>query len=160
MFLFYYNQAGGGRMNQQLPINILRSSPIKYFSINFHQHKNFYIFFQENVVDDFLKVVYSRFTPGDENKIQGYAEIINQQQGELVSSEDTRVCMTNVYTAKYFNDYVRGAIKHNIMKRIIKNGETGSSWVFKRFNRLQIIIMSTKEFKTVMSTWLFFSVDR
>ena len=71
-------------MNQQLPINILRRGPIKYFSINFHQHKNFYIFFQENVVDDFLKVVYSRFTHGDENKIEGYAEIINQQQGELV----------------------------------------------------------------------------
>ena len=60
--------------------------------------------------------------------------------------------MTNVYTAKYFNPYVRGAKKNVIVKRVITNGETGSIWVFNRFKRLQIIATSSKNFKTVIST--------
>ena len=42
MFLFHYNQMGGNRGNQQLPVNILKRGPIKYFTISYNQHKNFY----------------------------------------------------------------------------------------------------------------------
>ena len=160
MFLFHYNQAGARRMNQQLPINVLRQGPVKYFSINYTQHKNFYDFSQEGIVDNFLEAVYNRFIPDDEYKIQGYAEIINQQQGESIVSENTRVWLTNVYTAKHFNPYVRNAIKNDILKRIIINQETGSSWVFKRFQRLQIITTSTKNLKPVILNGVFFSADK
>ena len=34
---------------------VLRRGPVKYFSINYNQHKNFYDFFQESVVDDFCR---------------------------------------------------------------------------------------------------------
>ena len=79
MFLLHYNQVGGNRRNQQLPINILKRGPIKYFSINYNQHKNFYNFFQEQIADDFLDSVYRRFVSSDTGyKLQGYAEIINQ----------------------------------------------------------------------------------
>ena len=54
MLLFHYSQAGGSRLNQQLPLNVLRRGRIKYFSINYNQHENFYNFFQESIVDDFL----------------------------------------------------------------------------------------------------------
>ena len=70
MFLFHYNQAGCSRMNQQLPINVLRRGPVKYFSISYTQHKNFYDFSQEGIVDNFLEAVYNRFIPDDEYKIQ------------------------------------------------------------------------------------------
>ena len=77
MFLLHYNQMGGKRRNQQLPINILKRGSIKYFSINYNQHINFY--FQEQIADDFLDSVYGRFVSSDtEYKIQRYAEIINQ----------------------------------------------------------------------------------
>ena len=56
------------------------------------------------------------YSPGKENKIQGYAEIINQQRGEFMITE-----------------------RNDIVKRIIINGQTGSSWFFKRFNRLTVI---------------------
>ena len=78
-FLLHYNQVGGSRMNRQLPINILRGDPINYYSINFHQHKHFYDFYQEAVVDDFLNSVYERFLSDGEYKIQGYVEIIISQ---------------------------------------------------------------------------------
>ena len=68
MFLFHHNQSGGSRMNQQLPASIVKRGPVIYFSINYNYHKKFYDFFQEDVVDDFLQVVYDRFNPGDKYK--------------------------------------------------------------------------------------------
>ena len=83
-------------------------------------------------------------------KTQGYAEIINQQQGGLIVAESTCIWLTNTYTAKHFNDYERSSIKSEIVKRIIVNGLTGSSWYFKRFNRLTVII-SVKDAQRIMS---------
>ena len=135
-------------MNQQLPVNVVTRDPATYFSINYNDHKNFYDFFQD-VVDDFLQGVYNRFNECDEYKFQGHAEIINQQKGKSVISENRRVWLTNVYTAKYLNPYVRDAIKNDILKRIVLNDETSRSWVFKRFKRLQII--TSKDIKVVIS---------
>ena len=90
-------------MNQQLPLNILKRSPIIYFRVNFNQHKNFYNFFEQSIFDDFIDVVYAHFIPSGEDKVQGYAEIINQQQGEIIVSENWKVWLINVYTVKYLN---------------------------------------------------------
>ena len=79
------------------------------------------------------------FHPNKEKKFQGYAEIINQQKGEIVL-ENKRVWLTNVYRFKYFNDFVKVEIKDEITKRVVVNGESGSSWFFKRFDRLIIIV--------------------
>ena len=87
MFLFHYGQMGGNRGNGQLPLNILRRGPITYCTISYQEHKDFYNFFSE--IEDFLNSVYSRFNPDTDYKIQGYAEIINQQQGEYVIAENT-----------------------------------------------------------------------
>ena len=95
-FLLHYNQVGG-RRNQQLPINVLRHGSIFYYLINFHQHKNFYDFYDEKIVDDFLNSIYERFVSVDYYKIQGYGKIINYQQTELVNLENARVWLTNVY---------------------------------------------------------------
>ena len=151
MFLLHYNQAGGSRTNQHLPVNLLRRDPVKYFSINYQQHKNLYSFFQESFIDDFLQAVYNNFVSNDENKIQGYAEIINQQQGDFIVCESTRVWLRNTFAVRHFNPYVRGSIKGEIMKRVVVNGMTGSSWFFKRFQRLTIIMNSVKYFQTIMS---------
>ena len=152
MFLFHYNQSGGSTTNQQLTINVLKRGPITYFSINFNQHRKFYNFFGECIVNDFIDSVYVRFVPAGEIKIQGYAEIINQQQGEIITSKNKRVWLANGYTAKHFNPYVRGALKNEILKRLILNGETGSSWTSKRFQRLQIITTSFESSKSIISS--------
>ena len=69
-FLFHYNQTGGST-NQQLPINVLRRGSIFYYYINFCQHKNFYDFYDEKIVDSFLNSVYERFVPGKDSEICG-----------------------------------------------------------------------------------------
>ena len=89
--MLHYNQVGGSRMNRQQHISVLRLGPIVYYTTNFIHHKNFYDFYQESVADDFLNSVYERFVSGTEYKIQGYVEVINYQQTELVNTENTRV---------------------------------------------------------------------
>ena len=127
MFLLHYYQSGGSAANQQLPASVLRRCPITYFTVNYSQHKNFYNFFEERVVDDFIELVYVRFVPAAQIKIEGYAEIINQQQGEIITSGYKRIWLTNVYIGKHFNSYVTGALKSEFLKRLIHNRQTGSS---------------------------------
>ena len=152
MFLLHHGQMGGKRGNGQLPVNILKRGPITYYTITYEQHINFYDFFSDRIVEDFLNSVYSRYDPDKEDKIQGYAEIINQQQGEFIIIENTRVWLTNTFTAKYFNDYVRSEIRDDIVKRIIINGQMGSSWFFKRINRLNVIAAPVEDINRIFSS--------
>ena len=83
--------------------------------------------------------------------IQGYVELMNYQQTEIVNLENTRMWLTNVFQGYHFTPYIRGEIKKEILKRILINGATGSSWIFKRFNKLQIIVTDKTCFKNIMS---------
>ena len=156
MFLFHYGkhkQIGRNRSQRTrtLPIKVLNRGPITHYSINFLQHKNFYDFFSSGIVDAFLESVYEIYRPLKENKIQGYAEIVNQQRGEIIL-EDKWVWLTNSFNSKYFNDFVRGEIRDEITKRIIVNGQTGSSWHFKRFERLSVIVGPLTDSKKLFSS--------
>ena len=146
MFLFHYdgkNKIGGRRPSRSaLPLNVLKRGSITYYSINFSQHKNFYDFYKSDVLDSFLDSVYKTFRPTKDCKFQGYAEIVNQQKGQDTILEDTCVWLTNSYNSKHFNDFVRGQMRDDITKRIISNDQTGSSWHFKRFKRLTVIVIS------------------
>ena len=90
-FSFSLNQFGG-RRNQQLPINFLKQGQIIY-SISFNQHKEFYNFYKEQIVDDVLNSVYKRFERGKKFKIK---DTLNNQQTEIVNFENTRVWLTSV----------------------------------------------------------------
>ena len=113
----------GARINQQQPVNI----------INYPQYKNFYGFFDEKIVETFFNSVRNVFvTDGrDEFKMQGYAEIKNYQQTEIVELENIMVWLTNAFIGRYFNNFVRGSMKEDILKRAIINGSACSSWLFK-----------------------------
>lgn len=110
MFLLHYYQVGGMRLNQ-LPINIIHHPPIKCFIITFEQHKYFYNFYEESIVDDFLNAVNEKFMPDNEYKISGYVEIVNSQDNGNVFIENMRTWLTNVFTGRYFNNYIKFDIK-------------------------------------------------
>ena len=38
------------------------------------------------------------------------------------------------------NDFIENSIEKEILKRVTINGSTGSSWLFQRFNKLQLIV--------------------
>ena len=120
------------------------------YSISFNQHKNFYDFFSSGVVV-FLDSVYETYRPIKENKIQGYAEIVNQQRGETIL-EDKWVWLTIFFNLTHFNDFFRGELRDEITKRIIMNSQTGSNWDFKRFERLAVITVPISDSKKLTSS--------
>ena len=143
--MYHYNQLGGARQraNDDLPLNIFRRGQITYYSVNFDQHKDYFDFHSTDMVDVFLDVVYHAFNPQQNlmNNFQAYFEIINQQRAPEHVLTDKRVWLTNVYRFTYFNEFVRGEIKDEIIKRVIVNSQSGSSWFFKHFNRMNIIVV-------------------
>ena len=108
-FLFHRSWQMGGNIGQMQPINILRRPPIIHYSINFQQHKNFYNFYKESILDSFFYSAQHSFTPSAlEIKFQGYFEQKIYQQTEIVETENTMILLTNVYVRKHFNRFVRG----------------------------------------------------
>ena len=151
--MFHRHQQTGGAISQQLPVNVLKRRPITYYSINFYQHDNFYDFYDEKIVDRFFNSVKELFVSNSkELKMQGYFELKNYQQTEPVELENTRVWLRNIFTGRYFNDIVRNETKKDILNRVIINGSTGSSWLFKRFNKLQVIVIDKSKLKDILAT--------
>ena len=56
----------------------------------------------------------------------------------------------NAFNCKHLNDFVRGEIRDEITRRVIVNGETGSSWHFKRFERLAIVVVPVSDVKKLI----------
>ena len=83
--------------------------------------------------------------------MQGFIELINYQRTVLIEPENTRVWLTNVIVGRYFNEFIRDEMKIYILKRVIVNGSTGSSWLFKHFNKLQVIVTDKTSVKNVSS---------
>ena len=111
----------------------------------------------------FYSIQYLLTHSSSEMKFQRYFELKNYQQTKIIEIENTRVWLTNVYVSKLFNRFVRGQTKEDILKRVIINGSTGSSWLFKRFNKLQIIVADKTSFSNLFSSYqnsgMFFGVE-
>ena len=57
--------------------------------------------------------------------------------------------MTDIYVCKFFNEFVKGEIKNDFVKRVIVNEMTGSSW---RLNVLkESVILSPISIKNLLS---------
>lgn len=51
--------------------------------------------------------------------------------------------------------FVRGELKDEITKRVIANRQTGSSWHFKRFDILNVIVFPVSEAKKLSGCTFF-----
>ena len=126
---------------------------ITHYSTNYFQHKNYYDFFDvEKVVEKFfgdLKGLLFR-TKKLRRKVT-----LNYQSSELIELESKRVWLTDVFTGRYFNQYISGEMKSNFLKRVIVNGATGSSWQFKRFDRLSVIVADIDYVNSILSSYTY-----
>ena len=125
------------------------------FCINFSQHGDHYNFSDsQGLVSDFLTVFENVFIPQPNlNRVRFKCSftIINRQPAPRVGFVEvtkSRVWQTNVYEGIYFNEYVKANLAPDILKRVIINGLNGSSWRFKRFDRLCLTVNSD-EFKNI-----------
>ena len=84
--------------------------------------------------------------------MQGYIELVNYLPSEIIELESKRVWLTDVFTGRYFNQYINGEMKSNFLKRVIVIGATGSSWQFKRFDRILVIVTDIDQVNSLLSS--------
>ena len=128
-------------------INITKSEDITIFKVSFNEHYSDYNFHDADaLVEEFLLNAKSRFKPKNKDVFKCDFSIENIQNapltGETLSDlTNTRYWSTNVYEGFCFNDYIIAEIRSDILKRVIVNGLTGSSWRFNRFKHLSLKIL-------------------
>ena len=74
-------------------------------------------------------------------------KLINYQPAEIIQleQESRRIWMTDIYSCKFFNGFVRGQIENDLMKKVIINEMSGSNWRFKRFDHITMIVSRVDE---------------
>ena len=102
------------------------------YEISINKYRDYYNFEgTDQVVDDFLRNVRSRFKPKGQELLKCGFLIENIQQSvqeNLRPIVNTRYCTNEPFKTTYFNYYMFYSLRENILKRVIVNGMSGSSW--------------------------------
>ena len=69
----------------------------------------------------------------------------NSIRADLQALTNTRYWTTETYGSIYFNDFILHSLRSDILKRVIVNQMSGSSWYFKRFLNLALKILDLTE---------------
>ena len=126
-------------VSDEKPISIADiGSSIRKYEINFSKHSSFYDFFDSaNSVDDFLSNVKRKIKRSNEYflircgfSLENIQPVLDNYNEPL---KNTRYWSTDPIETKSFNDFVYFNVRESILKRVINNGLTGSSWHFNRF---------------------------
>ena len=103
----------------------------------------------QQIVDDFLLNVYRLFKPKNKVLFKADFSIENIQNASVVSPNtiditSVRYWSSDVYSGVYFNDFIVSEIRNDILKRVINNNLSGSSWHFNRFKHINLKIIDHK----------------
>ena len=122
---------------------------LKSFCTNFLKHGSFHnLYNSREVVSDFLTVFENNFIPNAglrQSRSTCSLAIVNRQpaqRGGFTGITDGRIWQTKVYDGIYSNDFIKSNMVNDILKRVIMNGMSGSSWRVKRFDRSSITVNS------------------
>ena len=134
-------------MFEDKPVDVEKMANLLTFDVwDNNKHGDYYDFENsEEVVDDFLYNVRSRFKPSGLklNKCSFVTKNIQQSAFEnLRPILNTRYWTTNVYKAIYFNDFVFYGLRQNILSKVIVNGMPESSWKFWRFVMISLKVLN------------------
>ena len=142
-FLKHYKD-GKELISDEKPISVVEiGNNIRKYEIKFNEHSSYYDFFNsEKVVDEFLSNVRRKIMRTNEYflircgfSIENFQPVLDSYTEPL---KDTRYWSTEPIETKSFNDFVYFNIRESILKRVINNGLTGSSWRFNRFVYINI----------------------
>ena len=146
-FLAHY---GAGRdVFEEKPMNYTRLGEIQKYEIMFVQHSQDYDFYNsEKLVDDFLLNVKSRIRRSAEGdflikcgfSLQNVRPPPFENEVPIVNSRHWSI---EAYQTKFFNDYIYFNLREGILKRVMNNGTTGSSWHLNRFLYVNVKILDS-----------------
>ena len=149
-FLKHYKD-GKELISDEKPISIVEiGNNIRKYEIKYSEHSSYYDFFNsEKVVDDFLSNVRRKIKRTNEYflirsgfSIENFQPVLDSYNEPL---KDTRYWSTDPIETKSFNDFVYFNVRESILKRVINNGLTGSSWRFNRFVYINIKTFNVNE---------------
>ena len=122
------------------PLDIIKLPALTIYKIEFKKYKNQYSFFNaEKCVDDFLKNVQNRFRVTNKKWFKCSFTIENTQNSirtNLIPLTNTRYWTTETF-------FILHSLRSDILKRVLVNQMSGSSWYFKRFLSLAVKILDT-----------------
>ena len=150
-FLKHYEK-GKNFIDSEKPISIVDIGSIKKYEINFREHSSFYDFYNPTaIVDDFLHNVKEKIKRRQEIflircgfSLENIQPVLDNYSEPL---KNTRYWTTDPIETKSFNDFVYFNVRESILKRVINNGLTGSSWHFNRFVYINIKTFKVDENK-------------
>ena len=123
---------------EKKPVSVTKIGNINKYEINYQDHSSFYDFYDSvNLVEEFIFDVKNRIKRSNVDffvrsgfSLENIQPVLDQYNEPLKNS---RYWTTDSIQTKYFNDFVYFNIRESILKRVINNGLTGSSWHFNRF---------------------------
>ena len=136
-FLKHYEKGKLGFVEEK-PISVTKIGSITKYEINYQDHSSFYDFYDAvNLVEEFLFNVKNRIKRSKDDffvrsgfSLENIQPVLDQYNEPLKNS---RYWTTDPIQTKSFNEFVYFNIRESILKRVINNGLTDSSWHFNRF---------------------------
>ena len=148
-FLEHY-ESGERKPAEYKSITVIKNKEVLIYQIDFTKHSEEYDFYNsQQIVDDFLLNVYRLFKPKNKVLFKADFSIENIQNASVVSPNtiditSVRYWSSDVYSGVYFNDFIVSEIRNDILKRVINNNLSGSSWHFNRFKHINLKIIDQK----------------
>ena len=132
---------------EEKPLDIIRYPALTIYKIEFKKHNKDYDFNDsEKCVDTFLRNVKNRYQATSKKtfKVSFTIENIqNASSADLQALTSDRYWTTQTYDGIYLNDFIFFSLKADILKRVIINRMSGSSWYFRRFLNLSLKVVDS-----------------
>ena len=147
-FLNHYD-AGKEIPFEEKPLDIIQLPALTIYKIEFKKcSKQYPLCDSEKSVNDFLKNAKYRFQATNKKWFKCSFKIENTQNSirpDLQALTNTRYWTTETYDSVYFNDSILHSLRSDILKRVIVNQMSGSSWYFKSFLNLALKVLDSTE---------------
>ena len=140
-FLKHYND-GKNIPFEERPLDIIKYPALTIYQIELRTFYN-----SEVCVDEFLQNIRYRFHAASKKWFKCSFTIQNTQNSintDLHPLINTRYWTTETYDSIYFNDFIFYSLKNDILKRVMVNQMSGSSWYFKRFLHLAVKVLDSE----------------
>ena len=120
------------------PITVTKIGGVMKYEITFQEHSDSYDFFNsEKLLDEFLLSVKGKIFGSDTDFYIRCGFSLENMQAPLTEDDvlltNSRYWSPESIQAKSFNDFMLFSFRESVLKRVINNRLTGSSWFFKRF---------------------------
>ena len=140
---FFKYSSSGKNVIEEKALSVTSIGNVTKFEIGYQEHSTYYDFYNsESLVDEFLFNVKTRIWRSDTDffvRCGFFLENIQLPIGDYDQPlKVSRYLSTDLIQTKLFNDFVVFNTRESVLKRVINNGMTGSSWHFNRFLYINI----------------------